>query len=153
MSRISQLVASTDDTQSKLVPIAAWKITVEVRGMDLEDRSEYLTALFAAREAEDQDALNQLDAQIVVSCVFDPEDNSPAFSDADVPMLMKKSAAVVGTLSMIAQRLSGLDNQAEERLGKGFSTSAVTAVQEAASVPSEGGNSPSPENLESQPAS
>lgn len=147
MSRISALVASTDDQQTEIVPIAAWKVEIELRGMNIVERSDYIHRLIDARENEDQDALNQLDAEIVVACAYDPEDGSKAFDEADIPMLVTKSGAVIFPLSLKAQRLSGLDSEVESRLGKGFSTSALTVVPAVVDLPSAASSSPSPENL------
>lgn len=146
MSRLSAIVENVDDTQVEIVPITAWKIEVEVRGMSLVERQNYLTALFKARAEEDQETLNRLDAEIVVECTYDPEDGSKVFTEAHIPMLMGKSAAVVAILSFKAQKLSGLDANAEERLGKDFSPLGTTASPVVATIPSAVATSDSPEN-------
>lgn len=144
MSRITQLVANADDIETEKVTIKAWGCTVEVRGMDGSRRSKYLARLIKAREEEDTDALGQLEAELVVACVFDPEDNTAAFTEEDIPLLMTKSGFIIGALAMKAQRMSGLDLNAEERLGKDSSTSAPVEVPTADSTLSEGSTSTSP---------
>jgi hypothetical protein len=146
MSRLSQLVATASDIEEESVKIPQWGISVIVRGMDGNRRSQYLTRLIRAREDEDSDALGQLEAELVVACTFDPEDNTQAFSDTDIPMLMTKSGFVIGAVASKAQRLSGLDANAEERLGKDSSTSAPTEPPTVEVTPSVGSTSPSPES-------
>jgi len=146
MSRISDVVRAKNDIPSEKVHIALWGIDVEIRGMDLSTRTDYLAHLFEAREKDDQVALAQLDAEIIIACTYDPEDGSAAFEDADVTMLMTKAAAVIAPLSFKIQKLSGLDAGAEERLGKGFSASDLTTAPAVATTPSAASSSASPEN-------
>jgi hypothetical protein len=136
MSRIAQLAAAANDIETETVPLPKWGCTVEVRGMDGNRRSQYLARLIKAREEEDTEALGQLEAELVVACTFDPEDGSQAFTEGDIAMLMGKSGFYIGALAMKAQRMSGLDLQAEERLGKGSLTSVPTDVSEEDSTPS-----------------
>lgn len=146
MSRISEKVSVAVDIETETVPISQWGVSVLVKGMDGTRRSTYLTRLIKAREDEDSDALGQLEAELVVACTFDPEDDSPVFTEDDIPMLMTKSGFVIGTLAMKAQRLSGLDKDAEERLGKGSSTSAPTDAPVLEIVPNSDSTTPSPAN-------
>lgn len=153
MSRISDAVRVVDDIPSEIVPIALWNIEVEIRGMDLTTRTDYIAHLVEAREDDDQEALAKLDAEIIIACTYDPEDGSKAFLDGDADMLMTKAAAVIAPLSFKIQKLSGLDAGAEERLGKGFSTLALTTAPVVATTPSAVSSSPSPENSVSPPES
>lgn len=146
MSRIAQLASVANDIESEKVPLPKWNCTVEVRGMDGNERSQYLARLIKAREEEDTEALGQLEAELVVACTWDPEDNSKAFVEGDIPMLMTKSGFYLGALAMKAQRLSGLDLQAEERLGKDSSTLAPTALRVPAPILNDVSSSPSVAN-------
>lgn len=148
MSRISDIVAATDDEQKEVVDITAWGISIEVRGLTLPQRSEYLRTLFEARDAEDQETLDSLDAQLCIEASYDPSDGTKVFDDSHLPMLMGKAAAVVTVLSFKIQKLSGLDMMAEERLGKDFSASALMVVPGQAVTPSASVTSDLPTNSE-----
>lgn len=144
MSRIADLVRSSSDIASETVEITRWGVTVEVRGMNGLDRSLWIQKLTEALESEDPHALAQLDAELVVASVYDPENGEKAFVDSDVPMLLEKAGDIIGVLSAKSQRMSGLDGKAEERLGKGFSTSEPTAGPDPAPTPSDVSSSDSP---------
>lgn len=141
MSRISEKAAAANDISVETVSLKEWDCTVEVRSMTGTERSQYLARLIKAREEEDTEALGQLEAELVVACTFDPEDNTKAFVESDIPMLMTKNGFILGGLAMKAQRLSGLDMAAESRLGKDSSTSAPTVAPIAAITPSEDSSS------------
>lgn len=154
MSRIADKIREIDDIPRERVKVALWgNVELELRGMDLPTRSDYIAHVLEAREDNDEETLAQLDARIIVEQTYDPEDGSRAFGDSDIPMLMTKAAAVIAPLSFKIQKLSGLDAQAEERLGKGFSTSAGMVVPAPDAIPSAGSSSPSPENSDSLSAS
>ena len=152
MSRISAIVASVDDTQKEVVPITAWGVEVLLKGMTLAERSIYVQNVIEAREGaeagnpDDIELLKTLDARVVIAGTYDPEDGQKVFSAGDFDMLATKAPAVVSVLAGKILRLSGLDGEAEKRLGKGFSTPAVTAVPVAEAPPSDDSSSPSPES-------
>ena len=130
MSRISDLVRAVDDLPSELVPIPEWGCEIEVRGMDGHGRSEWLARILEAQENEDIEArqrdVARLECEAMVVACFDPEDGSRAFTEDDIPMLMAKAGKVIARLSRKASQLSGLDEGAEERLGKDSSESVKT---------------------------
>ena len=146
MTRISDLVAQASDIDAEAVDIPKWGVTVEMRGMNGATRAKYIQGLLAAQEADDTEAMAELDAHLVVACCFDPETGDPAFVESDIPMLMSKAGDIIAALSTKAQRLSGLDGKAEERLGKSSSTSESLASPEQGSSPSDASSSVSPES-------
>lgn len=135
MSRIASVVAASDDIESEDVPVAQWQnITLRLKSMDLLHRGAYLERMIKAREEEDDQGLAQIQAELVVHCAFDPEDDSLAFTAGDIPMLLTKHGGIVGMLASKASRLSGLDAEAEERLGKGSSVSSETQSADSSSL-------------------
>lgn len=126
MSRIASLVASASDIEHEDVEVPKWGVTIRLQSMDLASRGDYLEQMIKAREEQDSIAFAETQAKIVVASAFDPEDGSPVFNEGDIPMLMHKHGGVVAMLAAKANRLSGLDADAEERLGKGSSASGVT---------------------------
>ena len=146
MTRISDLVAQAQDIETEDVEIPRWGVTVRVQSMSGVDRAKYIQNLVAAQEEDSPDLLSELDAQLVVACTFDPETDEPAFLVSDIPMLMSKAGDILGALSIKAQRLSGLDGKAEERLGKASSTSGQADSLAPVEVPNADSSSVSPEN-------
>jgi hypothetical protein len=114
MSRISDQVSQADDIETELVDIPEWGVKIAVRSMDGVRRSQFMTDFTRARENEDDSAaVGKIEADLIVACCFDPEDNSQAFTIEDIPMLLSKSGAVLGRLSRIASKLSGLSAEDE----------------------------------------
>jgi hypothetical protein len=150
MSRLSLLIGDKPDITDEGVYVPLWGVTINIRSMDGNGRAAYLQRLVKAREEEDDEAIGQIECEILVQCAYDPEDGTQAFSDADIPMLMSKHGGVIGMLARKAVIASGLDNDAEERLGKPSSASptpAAEAVAETDPTPSDVSTSPSPESL------
>lgn len=135
MSRLSDLIKATDDIEHEDVPIGPWGVTLRLKSMDLASRGGYLERMIKAREEENDMALAQLQAEIVVACAYDPEDDTKAFTVTDIDMLLTKHGGVVGLLANKASRLSGLDADAEERLGKGSWASTAEAQTDTSTAP------------------
>lgn len=148
MPNIREAVQAADDTQSEPVVVPEWNgVSIEVRGMSGLDRAAYVTAIVAARESEDPADYARVQAELIIATSHDPEDGSKVFQDGDADWLINKSGAALERLSAAAMRTSGLDANAEERLGKPSSASAdQTDVDPSASTPSDGSTSPSPSN-------
>lgn len=135
MSRIADLVSTSNDLEFEDFPVKQWGgVTIRLKSMDVAHRGAYLERLIAARENEDSAALAQVQCELLVQSAYDPEDGSQAFTMDDIPMLKTKHGGVVGYLALKAQRLSGLDADAEERLGKDFSDSQETPSDDTSST-------------------
>lgn len=132
MSRISSLVAQADDLHTEPVSCPEWGVTINVRSMDGNGRSAFMQRLADARE--NGEAVASIETDLLVACCFDPEDDSQCFVADDIPMLLTKSGAVIGRLSAVAMRQSGLDAKAEERLGKDSSASTATSNDGSTSI-------------------
>lgn len=137
MSRIAEIVAQASDIEHEDMVIPQWgNVTLRIVSMDLAARGAYLEKLIKAREEGDDVEYAQLQAELLVRCATDPDDGSKAFALTDVPMLLTKHGAVVNRIANKATILSGLDADAEERLGKPLPVSAV--------IPSDDSSSTSP---------
>lgn len=136
MSDVVSLAAkirAAQDVVSEPVYIPLWDVTVNVKGMDGNGRAAYLQRIIAAREDEDEHSLTEIEMEVLIQCVIDPETGLPAFSESDVSWLMDKNGGIIGMLSSKALKASGLDRDAETRLGKPSSESAP-ATPSAASI-------------------
>lgn len=135
MSRIASIVASADDIEHEDLTVPQWdNVVIRIKSMDLAKRGAYLERLIKARENEDDMAYAQLQAELVVHCATDPDDGSQAFDVSDIPMLLTKHGGVVNRLSNRASVLSGLDADAEERLGKPSQVSTEIPSDDSSSI-------------------
>lgn len=148
MSRLSEKIAVASDIDDEPVFIPKWDVTLNVRGMDGNGRAEYLKKIVRARESEDDTELAQIEAEVLIQCLFDPDDGTRVFEDEDIPMLLTKHGGVIGMLSRKALVASGLDADAEERLGKPSSASTTLALVPEASTQNDASTSTSPTVLE-----
>lgn len=133
MSRIASLVAVADDIAVEPVEVSEWGVTINVKSMTGSERAHYMGRFSKAREeAEEGDeiseAMGRLEAELIVACAFDPEDNTKVFDPSDIDMLFTKSGAAIGRLSAAAMRVSGLTQASSDTLGKdsGSTPSAVS---------------------------
>lgn len=134
-TRLASIVTAADDLESEDIVVPQWGVTLRMKSMDTGHRGAYLERLIAAKDEGNDVAMAQIQAELVVHGAFDPEDGSQAFDESDIPMLLTKHGGVVARLATVAQRLSGLDRDAEERLGKDSSASTE--------IPSDDSSSPS----------
>lgn len=144
MSKISEAVAAANDIVKDCVEIPSWGVTIEVRGMNGLARAHYFQRITEAREENDPAVLARIEAEILVQSLYDPEDGSLAFADSDIDMLLTKDGGVIGMLSKKALVASGLDADAESRLGKSSSASSSTATTSKDETPSDASTSSSP---------
>lgn len=129
MSRLSHAIAIVDDIDHEDVYVEKWGVTLRIQGMDGHGRARYLRRIVEAREEEDDDALAQVEAEVLIECCYDPQDGTKAFDESDIGMLLTKHGGIIGMLSRKALVASGLDAEAEERLGKSSSVSTADGDQ------------------------
>lgn len=115
MSRLTDKIAAINDIEEKIVDVPEWEVKIGIRSMDGNRRSQFMTAFSKAREAGNDDEIGKIEADLLVYCAYDPEDNSSCFTAEDIPLLLTKSGKVIGRLSKIASELSGLSPEAEKK--------------------------------------
>lgn len=115
MSRLSAVIADAQDIRSEDIPVPEWNVTLRIKGMDGTRRGYMLD-----NHTDETGVINYttLIPAMIIACTFDPEDDSPVFQAGDEPMILSKASFVIERVGNAALRLSGLDKQAEERLGK-----------------------------------
>ncbi len=139
MSRIASLIAVADDTERDLISLPKWGVTIEVRGLDGNLRSEFQEKLSETRDDEGNAPISAVEKTLLVQSCFDPEDGEPCFSESDIEMLWTKSGAYISKLVNTAMKVSGLRKEDEDELGKSSSGSATA-------IPSDASTSTSPSN-------
>lgn len=91
-------------------------ITVNVRGMTGHQRDAFEMSCWSGKGKNRQFSPDNFRAKLVAYCCYDDE-GQRVFSDADVAQLGEVRADVVAQLASVAQRLSGLAEDADD-LGK-----------------------------------
>ena len=108
-SKLREQILNTNDIQTELVYVDAWKVDVEVRGMTGKERAKILNDLKGQLDFE------RMYPQIVISSTYDPETGEKVFEWADIDMLNSKSGAALEKIAGVALQLSGLkDGQVAE---------------------------------------
>ena len=76
-SAIAEKIAAVPDLKPEKVPVPDWGVTVEIKGMNGHERSDYLGSLAEAIRARDEDHDNgpmaRLEMELIAFCVYDPE--------------------------------------------------------------------------------
>lgn len=115
MSLRDQILA-TDDIQSELLDVPEWDVTVEVRGMNGADRAR----IIERASSEGGIGAGSMYAETVVMSCYDPETGERVFGDGDLDALMGKSASAIDRIAIVAMRLSGMDQEAQDEAGRQF---------------------------------
>jgi hypothetical protein len=108
-------ILGATDIETEEVDVPQWGGTVLVRGLSGTDRDDYeasLVDLRAGRKHARPDLKNTR-AKLVVRCIVD-ENGNKLFSERDIALLGRKSAAALDRVYEVAARLSGLGGEAED---------------------------------------
>lgn len=136
-SPLHDLILNSDDIETELVTVPEWNdAEIEIRGLDVANRSNVLKMGSAA------DGFTVDFAKfwpiVVISTAHDPKTGEQIFSLDDLDALKLKSAAVVERLGRIGIRISRLNPEAVDELGKtslktqnGVSSSTLRSVSDA----------------------
>src|SRR5690554_3545198 len=111
-------ILGADDIPHEDVSVPEWGGTVRVRGLTGGQRSLIEATMIAAKGQEVSvrtEAFKTLRERLVAACLVD-ESGKRLFSDKEVGALAEKSGKVLGRLFEIAQRLSGMDDDAVEEM-------------------------------------
>lgn len=119
-SPLHDLILAADDIESELVSVPEWDCEIELRGLDVASRSDVLK-LGSALDGATVD-FAKFWPIVVISTAHDPKTGERIFELTDLDALALKSAAVVERLGRIAIRISKLNPEAIDELGKASST-------------------------------
>ena len=108
-------IRSAEDTDSEEYEIPEWGVTVLLVTMSAKQRAD----IYSAMSGQDDVPIEQFWRSILLGCVRDPEDRTPVFTEDDIDwVLNEKNPDVIQRLSDAALRVSGMDAEAQDRLGK-----------------------------------
>ena len=114
---IRDLIRSAEDTEREEYEVPEWGVTVLLVTMSAKQRADIYTAM--SGQSEGEVPLEQFWRSVLLGCVRDPEDRSPIFTEDDIDwVLSEKNPDVIQRLSDAALRVSGMDAEAQDRLGK-----------------------------------
>jgi len=112
-------ILAADDIISETVTIPEWRKggTVIVRGLMGDERDDFEASCIRGKGRKTEVNYRNARAKLVARSCFNP-DGSRMFSDDDVALLGKKSAAALNRVYEVAARLSGLTEEDLEELAK-----------------------------------
>jgi len=116
MGKLRDKIADAKDIKKKIVHVDTWDVDVEVRGMSLDDRTEFM--LRAANKAGGLDD-RLFNPMLLCACCYDPTTNERVFSfEEDIKMLQGKQGLAVNELCDVAWDLNGFGKASETATGK-----------------------------------
>ena len=102
------VILAADDLMTEEVFIPQWNGKVKIRGITASERDELEASIFTD---EGKPIKKNFRAKIVALALCDERGNR-IFSDADIEALGKKNGAAINLVFGIAQRLSGIGQEA-----------------------------------------
>jgi hypothetical protein len=115
VSSIRDRILTADDTQSELVEIPEWGVTLEVRSMSGAARASLMQM---AMESGGNVDITRVYPDLIVQTVFDPETGEQVFEEADKHAIMAKNGALLDKVVEVATRISGFSDNAIDEAGK-----------------------------------
>lgn len=116
MSIRDKILAIKDDTPSEIVDVPEWGVKVLVRGFSLGAKDDFLASILNTETK--QTNIKAFNVGVLVGTAYDPTTGEKLFSEADIPVLKEKSAAIIQRLVDAGTRLSGLTDDAVEIAAK-----------------------------------
>ena len=116
MSIRDKILAIKDDTPSEIVDVPEWGVKVLVRGFSLGAKDDFLASILNTETK--QTNIKAFNVGVLVGTAYDPNTGEKLFSEADIPVLKEKSAAIIQRLVDAGTRLSGLTDDAVEIAAK-----------------------------------
>lgn len=118
-------ILSVNDIQREDVPVPEWKLNgvqlVLVQGLDGKERDDLEASMIKGKGKKTEVNLENLRAKLVARSIVD-ENGNRIFTDADIPVLARKSAVALNRVYAVAQRLSGITEEDVEELTKNSET-------------------------------
>ncbi len=110
-------ILAAEDLTRELVEVPEWGGAVYVRGLTAAEYDAITVSAIEGSGKNHHVNLANLRVKIVAASVVD-EDGKRLFSDSDIKALGNKSAAALQRVFSVAQRLSGLGDEALEKATK-----------------------------------
>lgn len=110
-------ILQAQDLPAEDVEVPEWGGVVRVRALTGAERDAYEASVVRRKGNKMEYDPTNMRAKLVAMCVVDEQGNR-VFSDKDVELLGRKSAAALDRVFQVAQRLSGLRAEDLEELEK-----------------------------------
>lgn len=134
---IRDTILGATTVPSETVPLPELKTNVIVRGMTGAERDAFEASCIEGRGKRRDVNTRNIRAKLVASCCIDDQGNR-VFTDDDAIALGKVRADVLDRIFSVAQRLSGMNPEDIDELGKPSTTKTLSNTS----------SSPSPANSE-----
>ena len=114
MSRLSAAIFGQPlDLDSEIVDVPEWGVKVKILEPTAERRAELTRAVRSATADDDTD-LKELYPALLISCVVDPDDDTPVFTKEDAGAILQREGRVVERIAAVVLKLAGLNAEAVE---------------------------------------
>lgn len=113
-------ILSVDDIKSEVVVVPEWDGTITIRGLDGHRRDKMTDEMLKNKElsADGKDiSVTGMQTRMLVACIVD-DNGKQLFDENDIMKMQQKNAGVISRLFVIAQRLSGTNEETLKELGK-----------------------------------
>ena len=122
-----EAILSAEDLTKELVPVPEWGGDVYVRAMSGTERDKFESTIVEMRGKKQVFNSQDIRAKLCAVSICD-EKGDRLFNDGDVKALGKKSAAALQRVFEVAQRLSGITEDAVDELTEGLEDSPFGAL-------------------------
>jgi hypothetical protein len=110
-------ILESNDIQEQIVDVPEWEGSVKVRGMTGQERDQFESEVMDNKGKSVKLNWQNIRAKLIARTVVNG-DGSRLFTDQDVRLLGKKSAAALDRVFEVSQQLSGITKQDVEDLAK-----------------------------------
>jgi hypothetical protein len=110
-------ILKANDLDRELVPVPEWGGDVYVRAMSGAERDKFESSLTINRGKNSTMNLANIRAKLAAMSICD-ESGKRLFDEADIQALGQKSAAALQRVFVVAQRLSGIGDDAVQELAE-----------------------------------
>ena len=108
-------ILSADDLKYEIVPVPEWGGSVRVRSLPSEERDAYEQSCLVGKGKDQRVTYENIRAKLCSRTIVD-DGGERIFSDADIALLGKKSAAALMRVFEAASRLSALNKEDVDKL-------------------------------------
>ena len=122
---LRERIFGSTDSSSETIVVEEWDgVKLEVRSMTGNERAGLLEELQRQSGGSVEGGVDyrHIYPALLVATVYDPDTGERVFQIGDVEQIMERNSGVLERVAKVALRLSGMDKEAEARLGKGSSS-------------------------------
>lgn len=108
MVNLRDKILSSKDIKEEMMTIPEWDVTVNLKGMTGQQRSELLQECMGT---DGKVIFARAYPLIIVNSVFDPDTQEKVFNKKDIGALNKKSGGILERIALKCFKLSGLSKE------------------------------------------